>query len=244
MKKIWVLCLMACIQGVLLEGQTPPPANMSSTTKFSATIEGPKHLEPSETKANQKQETPSSNYVPIQLPELTQKIATYLHPGILVSFNGLWEGSDHLFNLSQHIGVYVTIIKPEDVKMENTSEQLKKTVEAIFQKHQIDSQILVTSNAPPLPVFEIEVLIYPLDKGFVAFCSGRLFESVLLTRVKLESNMAFQAITWEKQSLIVGPKEGFSGQLTKEVSEIASAFAEKFTIFEKLKLQNTVPLTH
>lgn len=238
MKKICFFCFCSVVffNIPLVSTDGPQAANMSSSTKSSSTIEGLKHLEPTRAEASQgnTQSTPY-NYVPIQPVNLAQKNIAYLHPGILVNFNGVWEGSDHLFNLTRHIGVNVTLVKADDVKIDVTSEMLKKAMEAIFQKGSIDPHVAVLPNDPPLPVFEVEIFLYALDKGFIASCQGRLFESVIPTRVKLDANMAFQAITWEKQSLIVGPKDEFVGLLTREVSDITSSFVEKFTIFERLR---------
>lgn len=238
MKRIFFLFFGSLIvmNASLKSGDGPQPANMSSSVKPQSSIEGIKHLEP--TRSESRQEAPQNtpyNYIPIQPINLAQKSTAYLHPGILVNFNGVWEGSDHLYNLTKHIGVNVTLVKADDMKIEVTSEILRKNVEAIFQKGFIDPHIVVGPNDAPLPVFEVEIFLYALDKGFVASCQGRLFESVVPGRVKLDNNMAFQAITWEKQSLILGPKEEFAALLTKEVSEMATSFVEKFTIFERLK---------
>jgi hypothetical protein len=174
---------------------------------------------------------------PIKPVPLVPQHAEYLHPGIVVFLNGKWEGSDHLLNIPNNIGVYVTIVKPEKENLAITEQQLQKEVEAIFGQVNIKPLTLGSVGRAPLPAFEIEVFIYPIEKGYAACCNGRLFESVTLERFKMDSNMAFQAITWEKQSLIVGPSATFAEQLTRNVQEITAAFAERFQAYERIKNQ-------
>jgi hypothetical protein len=206
-------------------------SKMTSTTQPSSTIQGPKHLEKPQSKA-------PSTYTPPPVikatPQVTQQ-AEYLHPGILVFLNGKWEGSDHLLNLSHNIGVYVTVVKPEAETLDITQEKLQKKVEGLFTQGGIKPVIVTTQGQPPLPAFEIEIFVYPIEKGYAACCSGRLFESVTLDRFKMDPGMAFQAITWEKQALIVGPKSTFSDQLNQIVESIASSFIERYQAYEKLK---------
>ncbi len=170
-------------------------------------------------------------------PTLVEKQADYFHPGILVLRKGVWEGSDHLYNLTKNIGVYVSIIKPEELTLNFTSDDIKKGIQEIFQKVDINPMSKVPSNQPALPSFEVEILIYPIERGFVASVSGNLFEPVTLDRVKLDEDMVFQAITWAKQTLIVGPKSKFNDQLINAVSDIANSFADRFETYEKLRLQ-------
>jgi hypothetical protein len=207
-------------------------AKMTSTTQSSAEIQGMTPLE----KPQQKSTPPITPLPPpVKLPPLVPQHAEYLHPGILVYLNGKWEGSDHLLNLPNNIGVYVTIVKPEGDTLDISQLQLQKEVEAIFEQANIRPLTLAYEGRPPLPAFEIEIFLYPIEKGYAASCEGRLFESVSLDRFKMDPNMAFQAITWEKQALIVGPKTGFAAQLTKTIQEIAGAFIERFQAYERMK---------
>lgn len=201
----------------------------------SSQIEKLKPLEPLKQggAATTPKESPPQPVRPRPTPIAQQ--ADYLHPGILVFLNGKWEGSDHLYNLTNNIGVSVSIVKPEDEVVDITEAQIQKEVENIFIQANIRPQTLVPPGKPPLPTFEIEIFVYPIEKGYVASCNGRLFEAVTLERFKMDPNMAFQAITWEKQNLLVSPKSQLSEQLTKTVQGIASAFAERFQAYEKLK---------
>lgn len=199
--------------------QQPPKPSVTVIKKPSSTSSPSKPLQP----------------LPVKQPKRIAQHAEYLHPGILVFLNGKWEGSDHLLNVTNNIGVVISIIKPEDETLEVNDLQFQKDVAAIFSEANIKPQTLVAEGQAPLPLFEVEIFVYPIERGYVACCQGRLFESVILDRFKMDSSMAFQAITWEKQHLIVGPKSQFSDQLKKTVQEIAIAFTERFEDYEKLK---------
>ncbi len=182
--------------------------------------------------------TPPAKLPPLtNAPPLVEKNAEYFHPGILVLRKGVWEGSDHLYNLTNNIGVYVSIIKPEELTLDFNSDSIKKLIEEIFAKVDINPVSKVAASQPALPSFEVEILIYPIERGFVASISGNLFESVTLERVKLDEDMTFQAITWAKQTLIVGPKNKFNDQLINAVTDIATSFADRFETYEKLRRQ-------
>lgn len=216
--------------------QAPIPSKMNSTIQSSSTIQTLQQTplkNESENKA--KPPAPKPAFVPVKPPEFVPQQADYLHPGILVNISGKWEGGDHLLNISSNIGVYVSMIKPENEVLGINDIQIKKEIENIFTLANIKPQILAIAGKPPLPAFEIEIFIYPIEKGYVACCSGRLFESVILERFKMDTNMAFQAITWEKQNLIVSPKEQFDAQLTKTIQDIAKTFAERYQAYEKIK---------
>jgi hypothetical protein len=211
------------------------PSKMGSSTQPSSQIQG--GMKPLDTSVQKSTlTTPSQTSLPalVKPPPQVPQHAKYLHPGILVYLNGEWQGSDHLLNLLSNIGVYVTILKPQDETLNITQEQLQNEVVKIFEKANIKPLTLAAEGKPPLPAFEIEIFLYPIEKGYAACCAGRLFESVFLDRFKMDSNMAFQAITWEKQSLIVGPKSTFAEQLTKNIQEIAAAFTERFQAYEKI----------
>ena len=154
--------------------------------------------------------------------------ASYLHPGILIFKNGNWEGSDHLLNLPNNIGVYVNINKPDDLLSNISTAKIKEVVTKLFTDVAIVPNSVVLANQPPLPAFELQILVYPVGKGFAAGLEGRLFEAVTLPRLNtLGADLSFQAITWERKSLIVGPVDTINEQLVKSASEITAAFIER-----------------
>lgn len=239
MRRFTFMRFFACfalgsLQGLFADSVTP--AQMSSSAKTSSQLEGPKFLEKSQPGVT----TPKSVLpAPVKpTPEIPQH-AEYLHPGILVNLNGKWEGSDHLLNLSSNIGVYVHIIKPEEEALDVSEKALQQEVESMFGNANIKPLTMAAIGKPPLPAFEIEIFVYPIERGYAAFLDGRLFESVILERFKMDPNMAFQAITWEKQTLIVSPKDKFAEQLTRTVQEISEAFVVRFQAYEQLKKRAT-----
>jgi uncharacterized coiled-coil protein SlyX len=208
----------------------------SSSLKGSSKMEAMKPLEKSAPGTPPSQTLDSQLALPPpKAASVRAEQATYFHPGILVSRNGRWEGSDHLLNVSNNIGVYVTFVKLANEALDLTETQIKQQIEKIFEKVNIRPGTMVAEGRPPLPVFEMEILLYPVERGYVACCNGRLFESVTLERFILGPDMAFQAITWEKQSLIVASKAQFIDQLQKSIQAIAEAFAERYQAFELLK---------
>lgn len=209
-----------------------PQSKMGSSLKSSSQIEGIKPLEPKKEPTTPKRE---SLPAPVKPPPMIPQRADYLHPGILVFLNGRWEGSDHLFNISSHIGVYVSIIKPQNEDLDITEHQIQQEIEKLFSQVHIQPQTLTLMGRPPLPAFEVEIFVYPIEKGYTAFCQGRLFESVILERFKMDPNMAFQAITWEKQQLIISPKFQFAEQLLNTVREITTTFTERYQVYERMK---------
>jgi len=163
------------------------------------------------------------------------QMVSYLHPGVIFFQNGVWEGGDHLLNLTNNIGVYVSIIKPENDQLPLTEDQLRIIVEQNFRAVNINPVTLATPGEPPLPAFQIQILAYPIEKGYVVACEGRLFESVKLSRFILDPGTAFQAVTWEKKTLQVGPTSKIAEQIQGCVGEISRIFAERYDAYERRK---------
>ncbi|MDP1880728.1 MAG: hypothetical protein Q8K60_07295 [Parachlamydiaceae bacterium] len=204
-------------------------AEMGSDLSTESTKKRPENAQSSVIKAEKMNIPP-----PIQIPQPSATTLEYFHPGILVFQDDKWVGSDHLLNLTENIGVYVTILKPDNDTLNISDANIKKDVEKIFSGAGIIPQTKSYKNQPPLPAFEIEILIYPVEKGYVCCCDGRLFESVTLSRFILDEGMAFEAITWEKRTLIVGPTNKFIDQLNANIKEIAEAFTERYIAYKKL----------
>ncbi len=180
--------------------------------------------------------TPTKESLPPILapPPLSAVQATYFHPGVLVMRNGGWQGSDHLFNLSKNIGISVSILQSASLSLAINEADVKKVIENVFRNNGINPQTMVASGAPSLPSFNLEILIYGLgDKGYAASCEGRLFESVKLDRIQFEEGMFFQAITWEKHTLIIGPNADFKERLLNGIKEIAETFAQRFVVYQR-----------
>lgn len=203
-----------------------------STTQPSGTIQTMKPYEPPKT-----QKKPSETQAPppstVNIPMVTNKL-TYFHPGILILQDKQWEGSDDLLNLSANIGTYATIVKPEDLKISLTEDQVLARVNALFSQNQIAPYTLTPTDQPPLPAFQVEILIYPFEGYYAAAVEAHLFESVTLKRFTLDLGMAYEAITWEKRNLVVGPAEQMPAYILNTVEEITKSFLESYQVFKKL----------
>lgn len=172
---------------------------------------------------------------PLILNPLQAQTAVYTHPGIVTSQSGEWLGSDHLLNISNKIQVVVEILKPADTKISLTVEQLKARIEEAFKKAGIAPEESANSETPGIPFFNLLIVLYPIEKGYVGLVDGRLMESVDPLRVKLEKGTLFQAITWEKKTLVVAPTDDFKDSIDKSVDEVVKTFLERFDYYEKLK---------
>ncbi len=156
----------------------------------------------------------------------------FAQPGIIVLKDGKWVGVDHLFNLTNKIEVYIEVQKSPTITEEINTEAIKTSIETLFKKGSITTK---AESTPPFPFFHMLIMIIPVEKGYAVLCEGRLFESVHLDRFITEKNMYFQAITWEKQLLVIAPKDTFRAEIDKAVDEIANSFVTRYAFFEGIK---------
>lgn len=161
-----------------------------------------------------------------------QELNVYTHPGIVINQGGRFVGSDHLLNLSKHIDIASEILKPSDAEIPLTTQMIDDYIHDKFIKKGLES---ANGSASSIPFFNLLLVIYPVDQGFVALVDGRLIESVDPKRVKLDRETQFQAITWEKKVLLVTPKEDFKTSIFKTIDDILNTFFERYDYFERLK---------
>lgn len=169
--------------------------------------------------------------------QMTDDGRFYPNPGIVANRNGSWVGSDHLYNLTDKIDIVVEIFKPESVDIPITNGMIRERVAEIFKNGGITPIAEVSEEGPPLPFFHVLVMIYPLDKGYVAFCEGRLFEKVNIDRIRLDEQTLLQGITWESQNLILSPKRELESQLNKSIEDLAETFVERYNFYENIRKQ-------
>jgi hypothetical protein len=203
--------------------------------QMSSTIQQPTSIEPLKPVEQKKAPSQEARHHKIPLPTETAKILNYFHPGVLVYEAGQWQGTDHLLNLTNQIGVYVEVLRPGDDKLGISEEKIQSQVASLFNSAGVKPMTVGLADQPPLPAFQIKIFLYPIDRGYAAYCEGRLFESVNLKRFDLDPGMAFEAITWERQSLIVAPTDKTIELIDKQVNEIVSSFLEIFQFFDKSK---------
>ncbi|MGE4574898.1 MULTISPECIES: hypothetical protein [Parachlamydia] len=161
----------------------------------------------------------------------------YTSPGVIALKDGVWAGSDHLYNLTDKIGISIEVIKPANFTAAVSEESLKKIVAEIFEKGNLAPIMRPGETSNPLPFFHILVMLYPHEGALAVFCEGRLFENVQITRVFLDKDTQLQAITWEKQSIVIIPLFDAQAQVSKAVANIATAFVDRYKYFEHVKIQ-------
>lgn len=236
---LWQWYLGLILIGIPTLGFCYSSSSSSSTTPFSGGLKS-SQMEPLKYPSSQakKKEEPSFRLPPPPPPKKAQ-VPTYFHPGLILFHKGEWLGGDHLLNLSSNIRIGVEILKPENFVAPVTDEMIKQAIEDQFHKVSISTSNLGASDQPPLPAFQIQLLVYPLDGGVAVSCSGRLFESVTLQRFNLEYGTFFQAITWEKTSLIVAPAQSATQQTMKAVDELVKAFTDRYKSYQEIKTGGT-----
>lgn len=91
----------------------------------------------------------------------------------------------------------------------------------------------------PLPFFHVLIMVNPIEKGYVAYVATRLFESIDIKRsgALLDEQTAFQAITWERQLLLITAKEDLLAQVNSAVDELTTEFLNRYKHFQQLRLQ-------
>lgn len=199
--------------------------------------------------------TPTQQQPPINRELLQQKMREreaqsyaegplYIYPGVVRVKDGRWVGFDYLYNVGSNIPIEVTIVKPPEASVPISEEAIKNRMAEEFQNAGIDTSVLTAGGQPPRALFNMMILIYPLNEGFIALCDGRLLETVGVKRVELASTEGvFQAITWEHKKLIVAPTENFASLLTQTVESITRAFLERHKFFESFKKRQEGGLT-
>lgn len=167
--------------------------------------------------------------------EASGPVIPYTHPGIVSLRGGEWQGSDHMLNLSNGISVYVEFSKPDSLSVSITAEELEKRVAAILAKSGINPRVRDQIMGPYLPMFNIVVTFYPVPGAMVCSVTGSLYEDIQLKRIKLDSDIIMQAITWELEIINTASTETFNDDVIKIVEEVATAFADRYSHFSSLK---------
>lgn len=158
-------------------------------------------------------------------------------PGIIGYKEGQWDGSDNLYNLSPNISVFIEIVAPEDKKFDLSDSDLQTVVQGVFAKSGINPAALHIPGDPSLPLFHVLIMLDSIDQFAVACCACRLFEAVDLKRVVLERGITYQAITWEKQTLLSGTRKDFNTLVTKTIEDLTSSFVQRYQYFQNLRNQ-------
>jgi hypothetical protein len=177
--------------------------------------------------------TPETPVTPVPKPELppapllSPSGSVYTSPGIVTVQGGDWVGNEHLFNLTTEVGIVIEIVGPKGVTLPFSESILKEKVVKLFQEAKIPVR-LENGSESLLPFFHLLLMINPIEKGFVAYCSGRLFENVQVSRINLPAGIIWQAITWEKQELILFGTTQLQEQVFSVVERVVNAFVTRY----------------
>jgi hypothetical protein len=140
-----------------------------------------------------------------------------------------WTGFDNFLNISRSFAVQVNLIKGEKVELDITTEELRQKITSVFQSDGLQINENGQEGKPPLPYYNMLVMIFPVRDGYTAACVARLFEEVSLERLRLQYGETYQAITWTQANLIVASTEEFKKLLISTVEGMASTFTKRVT---------------
>lgn len=171
------------------------------------------------------------------LGTMTDEGKYYPNPGIVVFRDNKWVGSDHLYNLSNQIDVAVEIFKPEKLVVPIKESEIREHIVEMFQKAHIEPAAASSYGKPPLPFFHVLIMIFQVEKGYVAYIEGRLLEQIHVDRIKLDEQAVMQGITWESNNLILSPTDDVAKQVQNSVDDIVKAFIERYQFYEGIRKQ-------
>lgn len=154
------------------------------------------------------------------------------HPGIATWRGGGWVGNDHLFNLPSKIYVNVEVVTSPNIDMTIDVAQIKQAIENDLKR--VGFEIIPSAGATgnPLPFYDVVILLSKAQDAYIAYLSARLFESVLLERVRLDRGIYFQGITWEKQDLVVSSKDDLNRLINEVVNDFTKSFVERHLYYK------------
>lgn len=191
-------------------------------------------LPPSKGAASKRSAARISKSEDTQLSQYSEE-PVYTYPGLLAKIGNRWVGSDYLYDLHRNIGVVIEVVQSEGKEIPIDKAVLKEIVSEIFSGADLMPEAMASATTPPLPFFHILIFALPTDSGNVAFISGRLFEDALLARYGLDPLGTWQAISWEKQELLVASAFQFDEKLKSTVADIAKTFVERVEMYAKIK---------
>lgn len=148
----------------------------------------------------------------------------FTSPGIVTWRAGEWVGSEHLYNLSKDLSIDVELIKGTPSGIPVNEDRIKEKIIPALKEIGLNTRFSLFPGQKPLPFLHVLIMINPIEKGYVAYCALRLFEEVQLNRVYLKPGIVWQAITWEKQELIVFPPEKMEEMIYKTIQDMVSSF--------------------
>lgn len=159
----------------------------------------------------------------------------FTSPGVATLQNGRWVGSEHLYNLAQDFGVVVEIIQPTGQSIAINEASIRDKVLSLLSAAGLRPRTTLIANESPLPFLHILLMINPIERGYVVYFAARLFESVQVNRVHLKVDLTWQAITWEKQEILIFATEQLQTELFKTIDSVISSFTEKLKSYQNIQ---------
>ena len=154
----------------------------------------------------------------------------FMEPGVLFIKNDQYQGSDYLGRLPTSFPIVAEIIKSEKETFNLTEGEVIN-----FIRKQFAGKNLVlneTRNQPETPFLRVIVLLQSIDdRGYAAAIRLSLFETVKIERAVLQEGMTFQAITWEREGLVVTPKDAAKDSIGKGLESLATDFVARYGAF-------------
>lgn len=219
-----LICLVVSAQ--IAQAAMPPPSQKSPPSTFESIQQ---HSKPGPTGLPKPPPAPSSTVPPS--PLTLAPTTVFVEPGIAALQGSEWVGSEHLFNLPNTLGIVVDIYKANGMTLPMTDDALREKIAEVFKKGRISERKPLVSDKTPLPFFQMMLIFQPIDKGYVVYYSGRLFEDAGMKRVQLPNDISWQVITWEKQEMRIFPADQLQTQVDEAVLGIANAFVERFNSY-------------
>lgn len=161
----------------------------------------------------------------------------FTQPGIVFFKNGKWLGSDYLLNLSSDLKIIAEIVKSQNNESLPLQENaLANIVSARLKQAGLNPSDTILTNQLVTPFLHVLVLVQNIEKaGYAVSCHLSLFEVVKLERVTLTDEVSFQAITWDKETLLLVPVGQAVSLIEKAVGDLTDEFIKRFEFFEKLQ---------
>lgn len=239
MKKILLVLTLIALQ---LDGYMAMPSGTSSSAPSTTTPTKPAP-KPRYTKP-QMLPRPQHKDALVQRPGLQIPMGRlFYHPGMVWLQNGHWLGADNFTNISKNMALQVDLVKAAEITSPVTEEAIRNKIATVFAQ----SGIAIIQGAgegsiPPLPLFEMQVMVFPVKDGFAGACFSHLFEDAPPKRLKLGEGEVFQSITWQQANLVVSPSDGFEKLLLETVEAIANNFVKRLATYQApAKSQAEVP---
>ncbi|MBA3238930.1 MAG: hypothetical protein H0T62_11375 [Parachlamydiaceae bacterium] len=161
----------------------------------------------------------------------------YLFPGLVRLTGDNWVGSDYLYNLAPTIGVAVELIVPPEISSVIFKNRIRTELEGVFSSYGITPYSEAIGEMPPLPFFHLIAFVAPVQGKYVLNITGRLFEEVKVPRLNYQLPGTWQAITWEKQELLISAGSQLVERLSSAASEIALMFVRRVSHYNRQQLE-------